>query len=155
MRRLVNRRQRLMATIINQTVITNKNLYVIIPEKEISIQFLLGILNSRLISRLYLSQISQATKDDFPQITIRDVLSLPMPDTDFSKQQDAERHDCMVSLVDQMLELHKRLGEARTPDAKQRIERQITATDRQIDNLVYELYGLTEEEIAIVEEGAK
>ena len=32
------------------------------------------------------------------------------------------------------------------------IERQIEATDRQIDRLVYELYGLTEEEIAIVEE---
>ena len=51
-----------------------------------------------------------------------------------------------------MLELHKRLGEAKTPDAKQRIERQIAATDKQIDNLVYELYGLTEEEIAIVEQ---
>lgn len=34
------------------------------------------------------------------------------------------------------------------------VERQITATDRQIDRLVYELYGLTEEEIAVVEGGA-
>jgi hypothetical protein len=32
---------------------------------------------------------------------------------------------------------------------------QIDATDRQIDRLVYELYGLTEEEIRIVEEGAE
>ena len=31
------------------------------------------------------------------------------------------------------------------------IQRQIDATDRQIDKLVYELYGLTPEEIAIVE----
>jgi hypothetical protein len=33
------------------------------------------------------------------------------------------------------------------------LQRQIEATDRQIDWLVYELYGLTEEEIAIVEKG--
>lgn len=35
------------------------------------------------------------------------------------------------------------------------IERDIAATDRQIDRLVYDLDGLTEEEIAIVEEGTK
>jgi len=33
------------------------------------------------------------------------------------------------------------------------LKRQIDATDRQIDTLVYELYGLTEEEIALVEKG--
>jgi len=37
---------------------------------------------------------------------------------------------------------------------KTAIERQIDATDRQIDTLVYELYGLTEEEITIVEQKA-
>jgi len=36
-------------------------------------------------------------------------------------------------------------------DKKERLERHIQATDRQIDNLVYELYGLTAEEIRIVE----
>lgn len=35
---------------------------------------------------------------------------------------------------------------------KTRVQREIEATDRQIDQLVYELYGLTEEEIKIVEE---
>jgi hypothetical protein len=34
-------------------------------------------------------------------------------------------------------------------------QRQIEATDAEIDALVYELYGLTEEEIAIVEEASK
>jgi len=41
--------------------------------------------------------------------------------------------------------------EASTPDAETRVQRQIEATDREIDDLVYELYGLTEEEIKIVE----
>ena len=40
------------------------------------------------------------------------------------------------------------------PDRKSRLEREIDATDCQIDGLVYEIYGLTEEEIRIVEEGA-
>ena len=45
-----------------------------------------------------------------------------------------------------------RLDAAKTPTDKTAIQRQIDATDRQIDRLVYELYGLTEDEIKIVEE---
>ena len=53
-----------------------------------------------------------------------------------------------------MLKLHKDLPKARS-SGKTAIERQIAATDRQIDEHVYELYGLTEDEIRVVEgEGA-
>ena len=51
-----------------------------------------------------------------------------------------------------MLALQKQLPEARTGHDQTHFQRQIDATDRQIDKLVYELYGLTEEEIAVVEE---
>ncbi|MFQ5771681.1 MAG: hypothetical protein ACE5HX_14200 [bacterium] len=50
---------------------------------------------------------------------------------------------------------HKQLAEAKTPQAKTVLQRQIDTTDRQIDLLVYELYDLTEEEIKIVEESLK
>jgi hypothetical protein len=53
-----------------------------------------------------------------------------------------------------MLQLHHDLAAAKTAHDKTLVERQIAATDRQIDRLVYELYGLTEEEIAVVEGGA-
>ena len=53
-----------------------------------------------------------------------------------------------------MLDLHKKLPLARTDHEKTLLQRQIDSTDRRIDALVYELYGLTEEEIKIVE-GAK
>lgn len=76
---------------------------------------------------------------------------LPIRPIDFSDPADVARHDRMVSLVDRMLSLHKQLPEARTPHEKTALRRQIEATDRQIDALVYELYGLTEEEIRIVE----
>ena len=57
----------------------------------------------------------------------------------------------MVSLVEQMLSLHKQLPQAQTPHEKTALQRRIEATDGQIDALVYELYGLTQEEIGIVE----
>ena len=48
--------------------------------------------------------------------------------------------------------LHKRLSAAKTSHDNEVLKRQIAATGRRIDRLVYELYGLTDEEIAIVEE---
>lgn len=50
-----------------------------------------------------------------------------------------------------MLSLHKQLAAARTPNETALLQRQIEAADRQIDRLVYELYGLSEEEILVVE----
>ena len=54
--------------------------------------------------------------------------------------------------MERILGLHKQLASTKTAHAKTVIERQIDATDRQIDRLVYELYDLSDEEIAIVEE---
>ena len=55
----------------------------------------------------------------------------------------------MVSLVERMLELYRR--SPRTPQEQAMVKREIESMDRQIDRLVYELYGLTEDEIRIVE----
>ena len=64
---------------------------------------------------------------------------------------DVARHDRMVKLVEQMLELHKRLAARKSQSDHDLYQRQIDATDREIDRLVYELYGLTQEEIEIVD----
>jgi hypothetical protein len=48
--------------------------------------------------------------------------------------------------------LHEKLAEARIERERTVIGHQISSTDRQIDGLMYELCGLTDEEIAIVEE---
>jgi hypothetical protein len=57
----------------------------------------------------------------------------------------------MVTLVTQMLDLNKKLQDARLEQERTMLSRQIVATDASIDTLVYELYGLTEEEIKIVD----
>jgi hypothetical protein len=54
-----------------------------------------------------------------------------------------------------MLDLHKELAAAKTPAARTALRRQIDATDRQIDQLVYDLYGLMREGIALVERASK
>ncbi len=51
-----------------------------------------------------------------------------------------------------MLSLHRQLQEARTGHEQTALRRQIEATDAEIDRLVYNLYGLTDDEIRIVEE---
>jgi hypothetical protein len=61
----------------------------------------------------------------------------------------------MVALVDSMLTLHGQLASASSEAQRTTMQRQIDSTDQEIDRLVYELYGLTAEEIAIVETSSR
>ena len=70
---------------------------------------------------------------------------------DFTDPADAASHARMVALVQRMLDLHKQVAGATLPHSRELLQRQIDATDRQIDGLVYGLYGLSDEEIRIVE----
>ena len=63
--------------------------------------------------------------------------------------------DTMVSFALRMLDLHKRVQAAKTEHERGVFRRQIAATDDEIDRLVYALYDLSEDEIAIVEESVK
>ena len=58
-------------------------------------------------------------------------------------------------MVEQILALHEQQAAARTPQEQTALTRQITAADSQIDRIVYDLYGLSDEEIKIVEGAAK
>ncbi len=61
-------------------------------------------------------------------------------------------HARMAALVERMLELNKKKHSGKlAPSAVGRLEREIAATDREIDELVYDLYGITEEERRIIE----
>ena len=64
----------------------------------------------------------------------------------FFQSADKARHDKLVSLVKRMLELHKQ-----TPQEQEMLKREIESLDTRIDRLVYELYGLSEDEVRIVE----
>ncbi|MBP7070699.1 MAG: Eco57I restriction-modification methylase domain-containing protein [Methanothrix sp.] len=115
--------------------------------------FILGILNSKL-ALFYFSIFCAAlegSSDNYLEFRAQYLRGFPIRVIDPSESNEVSRRDRVVSLVEQMLSLHKQLLLARTPHEQTALERQIEATDRQIDALVYELYGLTEEEIGIVE----
>ena len=115
-----------------------------------SAKYVLGLLNSALLD-FYLKRISTPMRGGFVRYFTQYIEQLPMRQIDFADRADKARHEHMVSLVEQMLSLHQQLAAANTAHDKTVLQRQIDATDGQIDRLVYALYGLTEEEIRIVE----
>ena len=116
--------------------------------------YLLGILNSRLfwfaISNISIPFGIRAGQYRY-RLIYQYMEKVPIRPIDLSNRTDKSRHARMVKLVETIQSLHQQLSKARTANDKTLIQRQIEATDRQIDRLVYELYGLTEAEIAIVE----
>lgn len=114
--------------------------------------YLLGLLNSQL-STFLLRNVSTSFRGGYLALNRQYIEQLPIRTIDFANPADVARHDQMVALVERMLDLHKRLAAEQVPHVKTVLQRQIDATDRQIDQLVYELYELTDEEIAVVEGG--
>jgi len=114
--------------------------------KEYSIFYILGIINSKLLNFFFKTSISgglHVYPDNIRQLPIRAI--------NFSNSAEKIQHDKIVNLVEQMLASQKSLAVAQTPQEKERLERQIQVTDKAIDSLVYDLYGLNDEEIKIVE----
>lgn len=130
------------------------SMVVFAPVEHISLKYLSGVINSRLISFWFAKTFDKLQRKIFPQFKVGELATFPIRTIDFSNKADKDQHDNMVKLVERMLELHKQLATARTSQNQTTIQRQIAATDKQIDQLVYELYDLTAEEIALVEAGA-
>jgi len=125
---------------------------ITVDETTISYPYLCGLLNSRLLD-FYLKRVSTSFRGGYLAANRQFIEQLPIRTIDFSDSSDKTRHARMVELVETMLKLHKQLATGKTSHEKTAIQRQIAATDKQIDQLVYDLYNLTEEEIGIVEKG--
>ncbi len=126
--------------------------YGITLKNDISMtyQYILGLLNSQLLDA-FLKSSSSVFRGGYYAYNRQYIEQLPIRPINFSDPTDKSRHDRMVELVDRMLALHEQLAAAKLEHDKTLLLRQIDAADRQIDQLVYELYGLTEKEIRIVE----
>lgn len=141
----------IIATLVEQGFFARNNLHILLPRQiGYDLRYTLGVMNSRLMDFVY-SLINPEKGEALAEVKKQHVEQLPIPSINFSDATDMATHDKVVSLVEHMLDLHKQLAAAKTPDDKTRLQRQIDATDRLIDQLVYELYGLAEEEIKIVE----
>ena len=113
--------------------------------------YLLGVLNSRLMTYYHIKKFLDEFKMRFQKVLIKDCKRLPIRDINFSNNNEKQIHDEIVNHVVLMLDLHKQLADTREPRSREQIQRRIDATDKQIDRLVYELYDLTPAEIRIVE----
>ncbi|MGD0589826.1 MAG: TaqI-like C-terminal specificity domain-containing protein [Bacteroidota bacterium] len=120
-------------------------------EHKYSMKYFLGLLNSQFLSWVYPRVSNKTVKDSFPRLSVSDLKKLPIRTIDFANEAEKAKHDHIVSLVEQMLKAKEELAAAKLDSDVQRLEHRCATLDRQIDEAVYELYGLTEEEIKIVE----
>jgi SAM-dependent methyltransferase len=128
--------RRVIATLDDEKNYNLNRLSNIIARDGFDLKGLLGVLNSRLLNWLF------ATR--FYDYEIKPVYLRQSPVCNINST-------ALITLVEKMLDLHKQRAAARTPHEQTALDRQISATDIQIDRLVYDLYGLTEEEIKLVE----
>jgi hypothetical protein len=124
-------------------------MYVFKLKPEVNTKTALGVLQSKLF--LFLYRVSnQGEARVIPQIKAAKLEPLPFPDLN---NADKSVCDKLVALVDKMLVLMPKLRAATSDSEKATLQNAVTATDQQIDALVYDLYGLTDDEIKLVEGG--
>jgi len=139
------------AVIVTGDELNDINSMIVKSTAKYSIHFILGVLNSRLLTFWFANKFDKMQRGIFPQFKVNELATFPIRVIDFAKPGEKAKHDKMVMLVERMLTLHKDKAAARLATEKNVMQQQIEATDAQIDRLVYDLYGLTDAEIAMVE----
>jgi len=114
---------------------------VFLPTKE---KWLLGILNSKIVW-FFLTHICVVRSGGYIEVKPQYFEQIPIPEIDDAKKK------VLVSLVDQMLQSQIELHSAKSDADKRIYEQKVNMLDKKIDELVYKLYDLTDEEIKIVE----
>ncbi len=116
---------------------------------KLSYKYVLGLLNSKTLD-FVLKKVSSRFRAGYYAYNRQYIDQLPIRTIDFDNPADVALHDKMVALVDRMLDWHKQLP-GLTGEALRIVNARIERTDREIDELVYALYGLSEEEVRVVE----
>jgi type I restriction-modification system DNA methylase subunit len=140
----------IIATFDDSGTYPEQSLYFIYGTGRSTLLFILAVLNSRLVN-VYYRNFAVTNRDTTPQLKNIDLDKFPIVVATNELQENA-----LVTLTNKMLELNKRLQKAQKGlDEWHDIQKQIEQTDKKIDTLVYDLYGLTEAERRIVESAAK
>ncbi|MDP2279468.1 MAG: N-6 DNA methylase [Nitrospirota bacterium] len=116
---------------------------------SLSIKYILGILNSKLMNWYYgfIGKPKGKSREYFNE----PMSKIPIRPIDFNNLTEKAIHDKLVSLVDRMLDLHKKKNSLPPSAEREKTEREITITDEKVDEIVYGLYGITEGEKKIIE----
>lgn len=113
-------------------------------------KFVSALLNSFLLSwYVYRFVFAHAIRTmHFDRTT---TAKIPVPDIDCFTREDKTKHNKIVRLVDSILELKRKERDVREMRNRDVFRRQIKTINHEIDMLIYQLYGLTDNEIAIIE----
>ncbi len=115
-----------------------------------SLEFLLGLLNSRL-AYFHLRSVCPPKLSGYTRFNARSLARLPIPLLDLSDRVSRGLYEQLVSQVQSMIVLRRQLANARAEHEKTLTRRQIDVSENKIDELVYELYSLADDEIKLVE----
>ncbi|RLG20352.1 hypothetical protein DRN67_00160 [Candidatus Micrarchaeota archaeon] len=126
----------------------NKAYVVILKDRKYSLKYLMGLLNSKLLSWYFRAKFESAhVRGGHLQYKKQYTTQIPIKDISQNKQKEIEK------LVENIITLYSKTTEIgnKQTDEKTRIAKKILETEKNIDELVYRIYGLTEEEKKIVE----
>jgi len=127
------------ASFLAKPIAVTGNIFTIRSASRIQDLFLLGIVNSKLVEFFWKIMFSDF-KSTFPQVTIFSLSQVPVAGTRTNSQGPNFANDRLVALVEEILTAKRKNPTADT-----------SALEREIDKKVYALYGLTPEEITMVE----
>jgi len=137
----------IIGTYINKDFVTGQLLHIVKPHHPSDTKFLLGLINSRLLAYYFRKKYNRQDKT-FPEIRIYELASLPIKVVDESATAIKSE---IENLVDQLLQLNKEKASTRLETRLSQLQSRMGYCENRINELVYRLYGLTEEEIRIVE----
>ena len=126
----------------------------IVTEGEgLHLLYVTALLNSRLLDYIFRSQATKFHGGYFGA-NKQYIEELPIRRINLVDPGEKQKHDAVVALAEEMLQLQKDYAEAEREkwDNRDTLKQRIDEVDAEIDALVYKLYGLTEEEMAIVAE---
>jgi hypothetical protein len=130
----------------------SNNVFVCIPhDTAIDLRFFLALLNSRLMTWYY-RNIQPRVGKVFAEIKINLINDFPIPPMNLSDKKTKHRHNRLIDLAEQMLVAQAKLWGAISDSDRRLHEQRILILDREIDTIVFQLYGLDEGEIEVVEE---
>ena len=115
-----------------------------------NIRFFLGLFNSTLLNYYYKATFA-SSKTVFSEIGARQVQELPIRNIDLKNKSDREHHDQIVKQVNILLKLNEELKDEKLQTKIEQAKQHITHSEEKINQLVYELYNLTDKEIKIIE----
>jgi hypothetical protein len=122
-----------------------------ITTDRVDLKYLAGLLNSKLLN-FCLRQVSTNFRGGYFAANKQFIERLPICTLNLNNPTEKATHDKLVSLVNRMLGLHKKKNSLPPSAEQEKFEREIAVTDEKIDEIVYGLYGITDEERKVIEE---